>query len=40
MHNLFTAIFEAHHTERNHHRRYQVTVSRDLFDITRRSSLP
>ena len=24
--------FEAHHAERSHHRRYQVTVGRDLLD--------
>jgi predicted DNA-binding WGR domain protein len=27
-----TIAFEAHYKERNHHRRYQVTVSRDLLD--------
>jgi predicted DNA-binding WGR domain protein len=32
MDNLFTAVFEAHHPEKNHHRRYQVTVGRDLLD--------
>lgn len=32
MDNLFTIAFEAHHTEKNHHRRYQVTVGRDLLD--------
>jgi predicted DNA-binding WGR domain protein len=32
MDNLLTVAFEAHHTEHNHHRRYQVTVGRDLFD--------
>lgn len=31
MDNLFTAAFEAHNHERNHHRRYRVTVGRDLF---------
>jgi hypothetical protein len=30
MDNLLTAVFEAHHTGDNHHRRYQVTVGRDL----------
>ncbi|HEY4308017.1 MAG TPA: WGR domain-containing protein [Pirellulales bacterium] len=30
--NLMTVIFEAHHAERNHHRRYQIAVGRDLFD--------
>jgi len=29
---LLTVIFEAHHAERNYHRRYQITISRDLFD--------
>jgi predicted DNA-binding WGR domain protein len=32
MENLLTVAFEAHHTERNHHRRYQLTVGRDLLD--------
>ena len=32
MDNLLTVILEAHHPERNHHRRYQVTVGRDLLD--------
>jgi predicted DNA-binding WGR domain protein len=32
MDNLLTVIFEAHHAQRNHHRRYQITVGRDLFD--------
>lgn len=32
MDNLLTISFEAHHAERNHHRRYQVTVGRDLLD--------
>ncbi len=32
MHNLLTVAFEAHHAERNHHRRYQITVGRDLLD--------
>ena len=30
--NLLTATFEAHNPERNHHRRYQLTVGRDLLD--------
>lgn len=30
MENLLTATFEAHHPARNHHRRYQITVGRDL----------
>ena len=32
MNNLLTISFEAHHAEKNHHRRYEVTVGRDLFD--------
>src|SRR5215475_7625718 len=32
MDNLLTIAFEAHHPGRNHHRRYQVTVGRDLLD--------
>jgi predicted DNA-binding WGR domain protein len=32
MDNLLTVAFEAHHKERNHHRRYQVTVGCDLLD--------
>jgi predicted DNA-binding WGR domain protein len=32
MDNLLTIAFEAHNTEKNHHRRYQVTVGRDLLD--------
>jgi hypothetical protein len=32
MDNLLIIAFEAHHTEKNHHRRYQVTVGRDLLD--------
>lgn len=32
MDNLLTAAFEAHNPEKNHHRRYQVTVGRDLLD--------
>jgi hypothetical protein len=32
MDNLLTAVFEAHHAEKNHHRRYQLTVGRDLLD--------
>jgi predicted DNA-binding WGR domain protein len=32
MDNLLTATFEAHHGGKNHHRRYEVTVGRDLFD--------
>ena len=30
MDNLFTVAFEAHNSEKNHHRRYQVMVGRDL----------
>lgn len=32
MDNLLTVAFEAHHAEKNHHRRYQVTVGRELLD--------
>src|SRR5262249_44025128 len=32
MDNLMTVAFEAHNPELNHHRRYQVTVGRDLLD--------
>src|SRR3954469_23838665 len=32
MDNLLTVAFEAHYKERNHHRRYQVTVGCDLLD--------
>jgi hypothetical protein len=32
MDNLVTVAFEAHHTEKNHYRRYQVTLGRDLLD--------
>jgi predicted DNA-binding WGR domain protein len=32
MDNLLTLAFEAHHPEKNHHRRYQVTLGRDLLD--------
>ena len=30
--NLMTVVFEAHNVEKNHHRRYQVQVGRDLLD--------
>jgi predicted DNA-binding WGR domain protein len=30
MDNLLTIVFEAHNAEDNHHRRYQVTIGRDL----------
>jgi len=30
MDNLLTVAFEAHSQEKNHHRRYQITVGRDL----------
>src|SRR5687768_7054126 len=30
MENLLTVAFEAHNQERNHHRRYEVKVGRDL----------
>jgi len=32
MDNLLTISFEAHDAGKNHHRRYQVTVGRDLLD--------
>jgi predicted DNA-binding WGR domain protein len=32
MDNLLTVALEARHAERNHHRRYEITVGRDLFD--------
>jgi predicted DNA-binding WGR domain protein len=32
MDNLLTVAFEAHHPERNHDRRYEVSVGRDLLD--------
>ncbi len=32
MDNLFTIAFEAHNSELNHHRRYQITLGRDLLN--------
>ena len=32
MDNLLTVALEAHNAEKNHHRRYQVTLGRDLLD--------
>ncbi len=32
MDNLMNVAFEAHHAERNHHRRYEITIGRDLLD--------
>lgn len=32
MDNLLTVAFEAHHADRNHHRRYEVSVGRDLLE--------
>ena len=32
MDNLLSIAFEAHHPARNHHRRYEVRLGRDLFD--------
>ena len=32
MDNLLTVAFEAHNAGLNHHRRYQITVGRDLLD--------
>jgi hypothetical protein len=31
MDNLLTVALEAHHADRNHHRRYEATIGRDLF---------
>jgi hypothetical protein len=30
--NLLNVAFEAHNFEKNHHRRYQITLGRDLLD--------
>jgi hypothetical protein len=32
MDNLLNVTFEAHSQEENHHRRYQITIGRDLFN--------
>jgi len=32
MDNLLTIGFEAHYDERNHHRRYEIVIGRDLLD--------
>lgn len=32
MDNLLTVAFEAHNPKKNHHRRYQLTIGRDLLD--------
>lgn len=32
MDNLMNVAFEAHHAELNHHRRYEITIGRDLLD--------
>ena len=32
MDNLLTVAFEAHHAEKNHHRRYELTIGRDLLN--------
>jgi predicted DNA-binding WGR domain protein len=32
MDNLLTIAFEAHHAGKNHHRRYEVRIGRDLLD--------
>src|ERR1700693_6079602 len=32
MDNLLSLSFEAHHQEKNHHRRYEVVIGRDLLD--------
>lgn len=31
MENLLSLAFEAHHAEKNHHRRYELRIGRDLF---------
>jgi hypothetical protein len=32
MDNLLSVAFEAHHHEKNHHRRYEVVIGRDLLE--------
>lgn len=32
MDNLMNVAFEAHHAEKNHHRRYEISIGRDLLD--------
>lgn len=32
MDNLLTVAFEAHHDGKNHHRRYEIMIGRDLLD--------
>ena len=32
MDNLLSVAFEAHHLEKNHHRRYEIVIGRDLLD--------
>ena len=32
MDNLLSVAFEAHHSEKNHHRRYEIIIGRDLLD--------
>jgi predicted DNA-binding WGR domain protein len=32
MENLLAIVLEAHHAERNHHRRYEIRVGRDLLE--------
>jgi hypothetical protein len=32
MDNLLTVAFEAHNSDSNHHRRYEIRIGRDLFD--------
>jgi predicted DNA-binding WGR domain protein len=32
MDNLLSVAFEAHNSEKNHHRRYEVVIGRDLLD--------
>lgn len=33
MENLLSLAFEAHHAERNHHRRYELKIGQDLFGL-------
>ena len=32
MQNLLTVVFEAHRADKNHHRRYSITIGRDLLE--------
>lgn len=33
MDNLLSVTFEAHNDQRNHHRRYEIRIGRDLFGV-------